>query len=332
MIKRLLCAFLAACLLVFSLAACTKSGVTQQFGFDPDNPPSSSLSSSTTSMPPTSSSTSSQQSSSIVLPSDPVQNETHRALAEQFVTALCSHDIATLNELTGANEGIYNQLENVTFTNVVLGVKSESSDPNLDSEYTLSFHTNEGQTILPTGDYSYQFSVAQIPYTDKIGITNFESTAQQNPDNLPYQNEAAAIASLYIGFYGTTEFASPGALSSHDILEFALIYMMNFSPETETSVENVHKVIAQLFGLTDFDGRDSVMYDESTDSYVILGRGGVSMNYHISQSYIDPSSGQYIVVASFFNDPLQLFAQSQMRFTFQKNEDGTFRILSGIKQ
>lgn len=305
MIKRLLCASLAACLLVLSLASCGKSGVSQQFGFDPDNPPSSSASSSSS---PASGSVSSQetssQSSAITLPSDPVQNQTHRALAERFVNALCSHDIATLNELTGANEGVYNQLEKVTFSNVVLGVKSESADPNLFSEYTLSFHTNEGQTILPSGDYSYQFAVAMIPYSDTIGITNFESTAQKNPDNLPFQNEVAAIASLYIGFFGTTEFASPAQMSSHDILEFALIYMMSFSPETETTAENVHKVIGQLFGLTDFDGRDSVMYDTETDSYVLLGRGGLSMNYHISQSYIDPASGQYVVIGVVLQRPL----------------------------
>ncbi len=332
MIKRLLCVSLAACLLALSLAACTKSGPTQQLGFDPDNPPSSSSASSSPASESSQSQQTSSQSSTITLPSDPVQNETHRAVAERFVNALCSHDIATINELTSANEGIYNQLENVTFSNVVLGVTSENADPNLYSEYTLSFHTNEGQTVLPSGDYSYQFAVGMAPYSEKVGILDFESTTTQNPDNLPYQNEAAALASLYIGFFGTTEFATPSDLSSHDILEFALIYMMSFSPDTETTVENVHNVISQLFGITGFDGRDSVMYDAETDSYVLLGRGGLSMNYHVSQSYIDPASGQYVVVASFYNDPLQLFAQSQMRFTFQKNDDGTFRFVSGVKQ
>ena len=248
--------------------------------------------------------------------------------AQSFASALRLGNTAAIELLAQAAPGTYESWSQMQVNSYELDMLEQEGAYGL-FHLTLDI-AQSNLEFFPAGRQEYLFTVNYSLYQGEIGITSIYK-AQDAPYS-PFYNvansveeNAAALALNFFNFMGQLEFLSVEDLPEEVILDYAIISLAIEADELPEgfSPQQVNDKIAQLFGVYEFDGKDTYFYDWETGQYLLLGRGGYEGVFRMPQSRLNyvPVAGIFSCEIWFFADPLQTVIESRIIYTMNATEN-----------
>ena len=109
-------------------------------------------------------------------------------------------------------------------------------------------------------------------------------------------------------------------------MEFSLLFAESSEGDQRYTPAELDAAIQKTFGITGFDGRGTKFYVKEQDRYLLWGRGGNIYDLLIQPPRIRSSQAQ--VDVTFYGDVLCTAPLRTLRYTLEKNHDGSWMLLS----
>ena len=258
-----------------------------------------------------------------------------RTAAEDFLAALRGGDWEQIKAAVGI-DGESGAWQEITITGAEITAAAEDLDSY--GDYTVRVTVENGAGVFPqgTGDYRLVLTCNMMRWgEDQVIPVYFRPVGESYYNWSPFQvtsreeNIPGWYVNAFIGFYGSTVFASPQELPPETVAEFSMVLT---EPEREDLIytrEELSAAVESCFGIAGFDGRSTKFYSKEQGGYLLWGRG--SGIHDFLMELPRTANGQSQVDVTFCRDPLCTSRLRTIRYTLADNGDGSWRFVSAVQ-
>ncbi len=201
-------------------------------------------------------------------------------------------------------------------------------------DYRVAVTVENGAGVFPEGEQQFRLvmNCNEMRYGDRVYPAYFRPASEEyyNWGGYVEQNQdgpgPAWYVDAFIGFYGSATFATPWDLPPETVVEFSLLFAQSSEGDQRYTPAELDAAIQKTFGITGFDGRGTKFYVKEQDRYLLWGRGGNIYDLLIQPPRIRSSQAQ--VDVTFYGDVLCTAPLRTLRYTLEKNHDGSWMLLS----
>lgn len=254
---------------------------------------------------------------------------TARQAAEGFLDALTTANISGIEFYSGMPSGTYSAWKGLTVLSAAITDSLYEQDDS--AYYLVSMNVKNAYGLLMPGKSTYRLILRSMPDGSdglRPTVVYFQpSTVEPYNYRQPTeQNDPACDQVMaYLMLYGEQGFASASELTDREITEFTLYMLSQETTAASFSREELEAGILKYFGLSGTQPDES-FYSSNAGGYILMGRGGVDIEYELLPS--SAKSGATTVTVNFYDDHLQTQGQRTLDFRMTKNADGSYRFIS----
>jgi len=255
-----------------------------------------------------------------------------RQAAEAFLASLLEGGVQ--ESLQGVQLGDCSAWQGVKITSAAITETVEEFDSQ--GDYLVSVTVENGGGVFPEGtqDYRLVMRCNEMRFGDAVYPAYFRPASEQyyNWSDYVEQNQDGPgpcwYVDAFIGFYGWTTFQDPTQLPADTVVEFSLLFAQSAEGDDRYTPAELAGAVERTFGLENFDGTGTKYYVKDQDRYLLWGRGGNIMDLLIQMPKIRGSQAQ--VDVSFYGDVLCTARLRTIRYTLEKGNDGSWKLLSAV--
>lgn len=262
-----------------------------------------------------------------------IKEGTERRAAEEFLAAIQSGDLSAIAAATGRDATSW---AGVRITEARISEAVEELDSY--GEYQVQVTVENGAGIFPEGTQEYRLILQcddMSAWTPRVIPVYFRPASEQYYNRIGFEvrtrpeNKPAEAVYNFVYLYNSVTFETPWDLPAETVAEYAMIQARPENGGESFSPGELSQAVKQAFGLTGFDGTGTGFYVKGEDAYYLWGRGAVSVNVLIGMP--KTAGGKSQVEASFYSDTLCTARLRTLRYTLEKNGDGSWRLLSAVE-
>lgn len=254
-----------------------------------------------------------------------------RRAAEDFLGSILD---GGLPEVRGVTLGKLTAWQNIRVRSAVLTQAVEELDSQ--GSYIVRVDMEDGGGIFPEGEQDYRLEMRcdEMRFGDKVYPAYFRPASERYYNWIGYveQNQEGPgpvwYVDAFIGFFGMTTFQTPWELPAETVVEFSLLFAESEEGDYRFTAAELDEAIRKTFGVTGFDGRGTKFYVKDQDRYLLWGRGSNFYNLLIQMPQIRGTQAQ--VDVTFYDDVLCTSPLRTIRYTLEKDSDGSWRLLSAL--
>ena len=254
---------------------------------------------------------------------------------DAFVNAVNTNNIQLIDKLINPSINFdktdrCDYLTKVKIKNYNFTVISEEAQQ---AVYSVVFDVSEtGDTLLKKGQNSYIVNIGTPPYyTEGLYILSINRAENYTPMQQLYKD--AVVNQIFgLRFLNITDpFLDASDIDIKQLTEFIVSYAapkLTNGTEQGFTQEEMNAAARAYFGIDILDAKSTIYYNDATQRYMILGRGGSFLNERVVSINKNESSGLAYVYIEEYKDPLQLQINHIIKYTLQKKSNGIYQFIS----
>ncbi len=250
--------------------------------------------------------------------------------AALFCEAIRSGDIEIINHLIGTSEFDYSSIKTLMLNDLTI----ENTDQN--GVYTVSMDVEDPvDSPFVKGIHDYTLVIGSS--SGKLSVVSFMDSEEYNVIN---SNDAAVAAiDLFTSWNDVSgvTFDSLNAIENKSSIISYLMLLCKRDGLGKTSEENpaliqftqdeINSSSMKYFGVEKFEAFDAPYYNSETGLYSYEGTSSPA-RYKRAVSVSHEENGAATVVYNWYSDPLLLCVTDTVVYTLNKNDDGSYAIIS----
>lgn len=255
-----------------------------------------------------------------------------KVTADKFMTAFSGHDTDALKQLSASPASVD---EWALMQQDIHSIQNLHYEPlavyDTHAVYQVSFDTDSGNcSPFLSGHNERILEIDKADDSNTLKTVLFCPPALYNVEKTPCEQ----LCSEFITFSGDTLFDSTDQLDTETMLRTIIgdkIVLKRHLPSDALSLTQpeVDQLAQSFFGIDQIGGTDSPYYDCQSGTY-----SDTNFTYQapVFQFVKVPGDDANTATAVFFKDSMQSLPEKCITYTFQTNDDGTYRFISAVNR
>lgn len=251
-------------------------------------------------------------------------------VAALFGEALRTGDIDALNRLIGTSAFDYSGISTLMLNDLYISNTDTQGMyiVSLNVAYPMDSPFTEGLTdyVLIVGSSGGNTSVLSFVPSDEYELANSEDPAVSAVDLFTSWTDAAGIA-----FSSINEFENKSSVAAYLMLLCSKNGLGTVSEDNPSIVcfteQEISSAAKKYFGIDNWDPTNVSSYDTENGIYLYEGRSA-PLRYKRAAAVSYDESGKAVVTYNWYSDPLLLYITDTVIYTLDKNEDGSYAVIS----
>lgn len=281
------------------------------------------------------SSTSSSASEYIVQETSQTSYTAPQKVLDTFVNAINSNNTLLIDKLVNPaiNFDKKDRCDYLTKVKIKYYSFTVMNEEAQQAVYSVVFDVSEtGDTLLKKGQNNYIVNIGTPPYyTEGLYVLSINPAENYMPMQQLYKD--AVVNQIFgLRFLNITDpFLDASDIDIKQLTEFIVSYAapkLTNSTEQGFTQEEMNAAAKAYFGIDVLDAKSTIYYNDDTQRYMILGRGGSFLNERVVSIDKNESNGFAYVYIEEYKDPLQLQINNIIKYTLQKKSNGIYQFIS----